>query len=219
MRTILLILLAVVAGLAAPAAARPAEPPAADPAPEIEIPRMTREEALAYVAQERLALVPGNLASPILNGDVEKVEALLSAGVDANDRTGMPQPVLHLATGTCAGKQLETETTLALVEVLLAHGAAVNESKPSELSALMIAAQQCPAPVVRRLIRAGADMKFRTSLGISPLSMAFIVGNLDAAEALIEAGARLSPEAAGKILEGKKDDARAVALVNKARGK
>jgi uncharacterized protein len=219
MRTLLLILLVVVAGLTAPSAVRAAEPPAADPAPEIEIPRMTREEALAYVARQRLALVPSNLVSPIFNGEVEMVEALLSAGVDVNDRTDMPQPVLHLATGTCAGKQLETETILALIEVLLAHGATVNESKPNELSALMIAAQQCPAPVVRRLIRAGADMNFRTSLGISPLSMAFIVGNLDAAEALIEAGARLSPETAAKLLEGKKDDARAVALVNKARGK
>jgi ankyrin repeat protein len=83
----------------------------------------------------------------------------------------------------------------------------------------MVAAQQCPAAVVRRLLRAGADLKFKTSLGISPLSMAFIVGNLDAAEALIEGGARLSPEAAGKLLKDHKDDARRTALVNKARGK
>jgi len=216
MRTILSFVLATVAVLAAPPAARSAEPPA-DPAPEI--PRMSREEALAYVAEERLSLVPSNLVAPIMNGDVETVEALLSAGVDVNDMTGMPKPVLRLAASSCAGKRLETETILTMMEVLLAHGAKVSEPAPSELSALMVAAQQCPAPVVRRLLRAGADMNFKTSLGISPLSMAFIVGNLDAAEALIEAGARLSPEAAAKILEGKKDDARAVALVNKARGK
>jgi hypothetical protein len=49
--------------------------------------------------------------------------------------------------------------------------------------------------------------------------MAFIVGNLDAAEALIEGGARLSPEAAGKLLKDHKDDERRVALVKKASGK
>lgn len=217
MRTLALTLFAAIALPTALPAAWATEPPTTDPVPEI--PRMTREEARTYVAQERLALVPSSLVHPILTGNVEMVEALLSAGVDVNDRTDMPQPVLHLAASTCAGKELETGTILALVEVLLSHGARVNEPTPSELSALMIAAQQCPAPVVRRLIRAGANMQFRTSLGITPLSMAFLVGNLDAAEALIEAGARLSPEAAGKILEGKKDDARAVALVNKARGK
>ena len=180
---------------------------------------MSREEALAYVEAERLALVPSNLVAPIMNGDVEKVEALLSAGVDVNDMTDMPKPVLRLATSSCAGKRLETDTILAMIEVLLAHGAKVNDPQPSELSALMAAAQSCPAPVVRRLVRAGADMKFKTSLGYTPLSMAFIVGNLDAAEALIEEGARLSPEAATKLLESKKDDARRVALINKARGK
>ncbi len=220
MRTIASALLATIALFTAPPAARAAEPPAppeTTPAPQI--PHMSREEALAYVAEEQLSLVPSNLVSPIMNGNVELVEALLSAGVDVNDMTDMPKPVLRLAASSCAGKRLETDKILAMIEVLLAHGAKVNDPQPSELSALMAAAQSCPAPVVRRLVRAGADMKFRTSLGYTPLSMAFIVGNLDAAEALIEAGARLSPEAAAKLLEGKKDDARRVALINKARAK
>jgi ankyrin repeat protein len=106
-----------------------------------------------------------------------------------------------------------------MIEVLLAHGAKVNDPHDTELSALMVAAQHCPAPVVHRLVTAGADLKFHTSLGISPLSMAFITENYDAAEALIDAGARLSPEAAAKLLESKKDDARRAALVKRARGK
>lgn len=186
--------------------------------PKLEIPKMTKEDALEYVRDRDLALVPSNLVVPIMNGDAETVEALLSAGVDPNDNTGMPKGVLRLAASSCAGKRLTTEQVLVMMEVLLAHGAKPNVEGEKELSALMSAAQQCEGPVVTRLIKAGADMKFKTSLGISPLSMAFIVGNLSAAEALIDAGARLSPEAAAKLLDGEQDEKK-LALLKKARAK
>jgi ankyrin repeat protein len=83
----------------------------------------------------------------------------------------------------------------------------------------MVAAQHCPAPVVKRLLKAGADWKFRTPQGFTPLSMSLLLGNYDTAEVLIDAGARLSSEAAARLLEGKKDDVRLAALVKKARAK
>ena len=194
---------------------------AADPAAETapKIPHMTLQEAKAYVAARHLAVVPSNLVGPILGGDVQTVEALLSAGVDVNDTTDMPKPALRLAMSACAGETVKTDAMLVMMEVLLGHGAKPNDDASSELSPLMVAAQHCHAPVIHRLVRAGADMKFKTSLGISPLAMAFIVDNLDAAEALIDEGARLSPEAAAKVLDGKKDDARAVALIKRASSK
>jgi ankyrin repeat protein len=191
--------------------------PAGDAVPKV--PHMSREEALAYLAEEQLALDPTNLVSPIMNGKVELVEALLAAGVDVNDRSGLPQPVLQLAVSSCSGDRIEIPKVLAMIEVLLAHGAKVNPPGAGELSPLMVAVQQCPPAVVRRLLRAGADLQFRTSLGISTLAMALIVKNYDAAEVLIDAGARLSPEAASKLLAGKKDDPRLVALVKRARAK
>jgi len=103
-------------------------------------------------------------------------------------------------------------------EVLLAHGAKANVPGETELSALMVASQQCDGSIVHRLVKTGADMKFRTSTGFTPLSMAFLVGNLSAAEALVDEGARLSAEAAKKLLEGK-DDPKYVALVKRARAK
>src|SRR6476646_6657040 len=121
MRTLVFALLLLTAAPAARAAQ-----PTADPAPKL--PHMSRQKALAYLDKEQLAVEPSNLVNPLLSGDAETVEALLSAGV----------------------------------------GAKVNETAPSELSPLMVAAQHCPAPVVRRLLRAGADLKFKTSLGISP---------------------------------------------------
>lgn len=111
---------------------------------------------------------------------------------------------------------METERIVAMMDLLIAHGAKPNHPSDKELSALMTAAQQCPGPVVLRLVKAGADMKFKSSLGYTPLSMAFIVNNLDAAEALIDSGARLSAEAAAKLADHKKDDARYHKLLKRA---
>jgi len=181
------------------------------------VPKMTREEALRYLEGERYAVDQTNLVGAIMNGNPELAEALLSAGVDVNDPE-LIHPALHLAATSCAGKRVETETILTMIEVLLAHGATANVPGETELSALMVAAQQCEGSIVHRLVKAGADMKFRTTAGFTPLSMAFLVGNLSAAEALVGEGARLSAEAAAKLLEGK-DDPKYIALVKKARAK
>jgi hypothetical protein len=47
--------------------------------------------------------------------------------------------------------------------------------------------------------------------------MALIVSNFDAAEALVDRGARLSPEAKAKLLDGA-TDSKLIALVNRASG-
>lgn len=192
---------------------------AAEPAPKLDVPKMSREEALAYVAEADLALTGSNLVGPIMNGDAETVEALLSAGVDVNDLSALPKPAMRIAMQPCAAKQLTTEQILITMEVLLAHGAKINEPPGAVLTPLVTAAQWCPAPVLRRLVEAGAEIDYKTNLGHSALSMAFLMRNYDAAEALIDAGAKLSSEAAAKLLEGKEDDARRVELLKKARSK
>ncbi len=183
------------------------------------VPHMSREQANAYIGREQLALTADNLVSPIFSGDVNKVEALLSAGVDPNAKGSLPKSTVQLAVGACAGSRVDIDTQLVMLEVLLGHGAKVNEPAMGGLTPLIVAAQQCQAPIVKRLVRAGADMNYHTPQGFTPLSMAFIVSNYDAAEALIDAGARLTAEGAAKLLDGKKDDARRVALIKRATGK
>jgi hypothetical protein len=134
MRTLVFALLLLTAAPATRAAQ-----PAPDTAPKI--PHMSRQEALAYLDKEQLAVEPSNLVNPLLSGDAETVEALLSAGVGANDMTDMPKPALRLAMSACAHKELEPAKILTVIEVLLAHDAKVNETAPSELSPLMVAAQ------------------------------------------------------------------------------
>jgi ankyrin repeat protein len=213
MRAIVSTLIATVACVGSLGALAAQPPGAAAP----QIPQLSREQALAYLEQRRLAPAPGNLVSPILHGDAEAVEALLAAGVDVNDTSELPKSALRLAASACANKEIEPQKTLATVEVLLAHGAKPSESEPSELSALLVAAQWCPPPVIRRLVRAGADLQFHSSVGHTPLGTALSLGNYDGAEALIDAGARLSPEAASRLLANRQDNARLAALVKRAR--
>ncbi len=189
--------------------------PAADEAPAV--PKMTAAAAARYLAERDLALTGGNLTGPIMNGDAETVEALLAAGVDVNDLSELPKPAMRLAVQPCAAKKLSTEAMLTTIEVLLAHGAKVNEPPGAVLTPLVVAGQWCPAPILRRLVEAGAEVDYKTSLGHSALSMALLMGNYDAAEPLLAAGAKLSAEAAAKLLENKKDDARLAELVKRAR--
>jgi ankyrin repeat protein len=116
---------------------------------------------------------------------------------------------------TCAGGRLPTEDTVHLMNTLIGAGANPNTPGVGGLGPLMLAAQQCKPPVVKRLIEAGAKLDSRTPQGFTPLSMALITANYDAAEALIDAGAKLSTEAGQNLTKGA-DNKRLIALVTRA---
>lgn len=186
--------------------------------PALDVPKMTQAEAEKYLEERRLSVTGSNLVGPIMNGDAETVEALLSAGVDVNDTGALPKPVMRLAMQPCAMKDQTPEQMLTMIEVLLAHGAKVNEPPGAVLTPLIVAAQHCPAPIVKRLLAAGAEVDYKNTLGQTALVNALIMSNYEAAEALIGAGAKLSAEGAAKLLENKKDDPKLAELVKKARG-
>lgn len=186
--------------------------------PALDVPKMSKADAEKYLADRRLSPTGSNLVGPIMNGDAETVEALLSAGVDVNDTSELPKPVMRIAMQPCAAKEQSPEQMLTMMEVLLAHGAKVNEPPGAVLTPLIVAAQHCPAPIVKRLIAAGAEIDYKNTLGQTALVNALIMSNYEAAEALIGAGAKLSAEGAAKLLENKKDDPKLAELVKKARG-
>ena len=210
-----LLFVAAAFGVATPCAAAPPNVPF----PVVKGPHMSREEAQQYLDRNRIGLDPENLIGAAMSGNAQTAEALLSAGVDPNAKGVLPQSALQLAALGCAGDRVKPEKVLQTIDALLNHGARVNEPGMGGLTALFVAVQNCPADVVRRLLKAGADMNSRTPQGYSPLSMALIVENYDAADVLIEAGARLSAEAASKLLDGENKDDRLAKLVKRARGK
>lgn len=193
--------------------------PATTPFPVVESPVMGRDEALRYLQANRVAADPDNLVGAVMSGKVQLVNALLSAGVDANAKGSLPQSALELASLSCAGGRVKADQVVRMMDVLLDHGARVNEPGMGGLNALFVAVQNCPPEVVRRLVKAGADLNARTPQGYTPLSMALIVENYDAADVLIGAGARLSAEAAKNLMDGEEKNARLAAIVKRARAK
>lgn len=179
-----------------------------------QLPAMTKEEAKAHLEENDIHPVAGNLAGEILNGEIDNVRAMLAVGVDSNETTAIPHSSIKLATMSCSGKRVPQEDIVTMIRVLAAGGAKINTSNP-DASPMITAAQQCPAPVVKALLALGGDRNVRTTQGFTPLSMALIVRNYDAARTLVENGATLSKEAADKLSKAAQDD-QARALIKKA---
>lgn len=179
-------------------------------------PAMSPEQAHAYLDAHQLSPLRGNLANPLIGGDVETVEALLAAGVDPNEKDEMPQTTLELAAMSCSGGRVQPAATVAMMDALFAAGARPNDPGMGGMTALISAAQKCPGVVLKRLIAGGAKIEARSPQGYTALSMALLLSNYDAAAALVDAGARLSPNGARKLLKGHESDKRRVALVKRA---
>ena len=178
-------------------------------------PRMTREQAEKIMEDDGTAVLQDNLPVNLFNAKTDIVEAMLVLGLDPNGKLEMtPQTPLEFAIQACMDKSIAEADVLATIAVLLREGARPNDT--GMMGTLILAAQQCTPAVVKQLIAGGAKLDQRTPQGFTPLSMALIVGRYDNAEALIDAGARLSAEAAGKLREGAEGNERLLALIKRA---
>ena len=196
--------LVVSATLAGPAAAMQAAPPATAPAGKPARRDATPEEL------DRL----GNAA---MRGDLAAVRAALATGISARGRTSLGHTPLRMATSfACSMPGAKPQDVLGIVDALIEAGADVNHVDDYGHGDLLMAAQKCKAEVVTRLLKAGGDVEQRSPQGFSPLSMAFIVKNYDAAAALVDHGARLSPESIKKIFEEPPAEPEVAALVKRA---
>jgi uncharacterized protein len=184
-------------------------------AQEVAEPRMTREQAEQVMQDDGTAVMQENLPVNLFNAKATIVEAMLVLGVDPNGKLEMtPQTTLEFALQACMDKSIAEADVLATIAVLLREGARPND--PGMMGALILAAQQCTPAVVKQLVAGGADLDQRTPQGFTPLSMALIVGKYDNAEALIDAGAKLSAEAAGRLREGAEGNERLLTLIERA---
>lgn len=181
-------------------------------------PRMTREQADKIMEDDGTAVLQENLPVNLFNAKADIVEAMLVLGLDPNGKLEMtPQTPFEFAVQACMDKSIAEADVVATIAVLLREGARPNDT--GMMGTLILAAQQCTPAVVKQLIAGGAKLDQRTPQGFTPLSMALIVGRYDNAEALIDAGAKLSAEAAGKLREGAEGNDRLLALIERASAK
>ena len=120
------------------------------------------------------------LSRACTNGSAMLVDLLLKAGANPNTAIATGEtPIM-----TCAGSG-----NVEAVRMLIARGSDVNAKEPSQhQNALMWAAAERHANVVRLLIEAGADLQAHTKKGFSALHFAAREGDLDSTKELLAAG-------------------------------
>jgi ankyrin repeat protein len=131
------------------------------------------------------------LSAACTNASANLVELLLKAGADPNT---------PIATGETPIMTCSSSGSEAAVRILIARGADVNAKEPTEnQTALMWAAAEHHADVVRTLIEARADLQARTRKGFTTLHFAAREGDLEVTRLLLRAGVdmdiRSQPEA------------------------
>ncbi len=99
--------------------------------------------------------------------------------------------------------------------MLIAGGADLKRKDDNGNNILMSAAQMCGPKIVTRLAAAGADLNVTNGSGMTPLTMALIMRHPDAAEALVDRGARLS-KAQVQMASASATDARSQAIIKRA---
>jgi ankyrin repeat protein len=144
------------------------------------------EQLLRAGANDKAATRYGvtSLALACTNGSGALVERLLKAGADPN--LPLPGGETPLMTAARTG-------TLAAVKALLSHGALVDgKDEARGQTALMWAAAEGQADVVRTLVEAGADVRSRLPSGFTPFLFAVRQGHLDVVRDLLHAGVNVN---------------------------
>jgi cytohesin len=144
-----------------------------------------RPESPPLPAAPPLQGIPGAPSPRIhpaaLDGDLDRVKALLDAGTDVNAKDNGGQTPLHWA--ACGGHK-------TVVELLLARGANVNAADSGRGTPLHDAAGNGHREVVQMLLAKGADPEPRDDEGLTPAASAVRNGHQEVAELLLARAAR-----------------------------
>lgn len=164
---------------------------------------------LALVAAE-LAYA-GPLDDAAKAGDIAQIEALLAAGADINESTGLATPLYYavkekhpdaaallIERGADVNRQATwgaplhiaaSEGMTATAALLLDHGADV-DARWKHLTPLLIAARNGKTDVVRLLLDRGADINAATNLDEPAIHLARLNNHLDVVDLLLARGTK-----------------------------
>lgn len=177
-----------------------------------------------------LTLLPARVARPPADTDEALIEALwrldeatlrslLDSGLSADRRLDArdtrPLHLLFFGPGCSLNERPSAQATGRIAALLIERGADVNVPDRRGNTPLMLAAAECDAPTVRVLLEAGADMHAENILGLTAFELT-LANASDAADALLEAGFTLSPEAAAHYRALYHDEAHILELIERA---
>ena len=135
-------------------------------------------------------LLEAHLRSAACLGNTRKVKRLVMLGVNVNatsDDGDSPLVAVEACKGDVATSRVE------LIELLIAHGAAVNLRNSEGRTALMYAARNGDAPAVNALLKSGASVNIADNYGETAVMKAATSScNEETVRTLLSAGADLN---------------------------
>ncbi len=140
---------------------------------------LSSDDAKDKLEEEGVPVSSEALIANIQTNDVEVVEWLLIAGVDADSQDDRNVPALIWAADLGYAD---------IVELLIEHGARI-DSRESGVSALMVASMEGHNRIVDKLIEAGANVNLQNQDGMTALMSAAFKGHDDIVTTLLEHGA------------------------------
>lgn len=151
---------------------------------------------ISYLDKLGITVSTESLRAAARRADPEATKALLAAGIapDTGAGEGSETPLYFAVSHACHAQGAETDWLVETVRLLLAAGADPKRLDDNRNSPLIHAAHYCGPRIVALLVEAGTPIDAKNGSGVSPLALALVVGNFDAAEALIAKGARLKKE-------------------------
>ena len=132
------------------------------------------------VADAASAETPRDLIEAVRVDDLDRVERLITSGVDVSGARGDGTTALHWAVHR---ENVETS------DLLIESGADVNAADDHGVTPLALACLNGSSVMVERLLRAGADAVSARSTGETVLMTAARVGNINVVRQLLTAGA------------------------------
>jgi hypothetical protein len=179
----------------------------------------TKAAGVAYLDKRNIAVSTQSLRDAARRADPETVQALLDAGIapDTGAADASQTPLYFALAQACHSQGAETDWLVETVRLLIDAGADVSRLDDNRNPPLMHAAQYCGPKVVALLIAGGATVDARNGSGVTPLALALIMGNFDAAEALVAGGARIGKD--DEMMVSGVTDPRGKTLIQKASGK
>ncbi len=176
--------------------------------------------AIAFLAPRNIGVNADSLRKAAGEGDLLTVAALLDAGVDANARGISGMNAISQTVGFGCVDKVPATDLVAMLQLLARRGAQIGGADANGDTYLLGAVRNgCPAVVIEALIDLGEPPDVRGSRGLTPLEMAIAAANLDAAEALVARGARLSAQQVDRLFIEPPSDPRVKAILKRAQGR
>lgn len=174
------------------------------------------QAALEFLRSRGYGASADDLGRALGDGEVEVVQALIDAGIDVASPGNAPLTPLGMATMLACSKKIPVDRQLAVLDLLISHGADVKHRDAQGNTLLIAAVQACPVAVFERLIAAGAEPNPVNAQQFTPLKMAMVAGRWDIAEFLVGKGARMTAKEADQLFMEKPQDPAQVAILKRA---